>query len=209
VDFTGSYLLLAERAAVWRALNDTAVLKQVIPGCHHIAWTSDTTLDLVLKVNLGVAKPKFGGELELSDVIAATSYKLSGRGRGGLLGLAHGAASIALRDFDLAENPDLTDPGATLSDARPGEVVPDQFSLAREVIPDHWPQHGMATVLQFNARGGGSGQIMALGKAVIGKSAQGIIDRFFIRFANAMDTSVISLPAPSPSASDASPPNEN
>ncbi len=187
MDFSGSYLLLAARRSVWRALNDTATLKQVIPGCHHIAWTSDTTLDLVLRVNLGVAKPKFGGELELSDVIAATSYKLSGRGRGGLLGLAHGAASITLRDFDLAENPDLTG----------------------EAIPGHWPQHGMATILQFNAQGGGSGQIMALGKAVIGKSAQGIIDRFFIRFASAMDTSVISLPAPSPRASDASPPSEN
>ena len=45
MDFGGRYLFGATRADVWAALNDTAVLKAVIPGCERIDWTGPTTLD--------------------------------------------------------------------------------------------------------------------------------------------------------------------
>ena len=43
-------------------------------------------------------KPVFRDDLQLSGNVPAERYTLSGRGRGGVLGLAHGAADITLID---------------------------------------------------------------------------------------------------------------
>ena len=153
MDFGGRYIIAAPRAAVWAALNETEVLKAAIPGCHAIEWSGENTLDLEIKVNLGVVKPTFKGELILSNIVPAERYTLSGRGKGGLLGLAEGSADIVLAD------------------------------------------HGEQTLLVFTAVGGASGQIMKLGKAMIGNSAQRIIDGFFERFGAAMGAGVTPLGA--------------
>lgn len=148
MEFGGRYRIAAPRMAVWAALNDPDTLKAAIPGCDRIAWAGPHSLDLEIRVNLGIAKPVFKGELALSNVLPAQSYTLSGRGKGGLMGLAEGAADIRLAD------------------------------------------DGEATVLAFAAQGGASGQIMKLGKALIGNSAQKIIDGFFERFAGAMGVGI-------------------
>jgi carbon monoxide dehydrogenase subunit G len=152
VDFGGRYILSANRAQVWTALNDAAVLKAAIPGCERIDWVGPGALELEIRVKLGIARPTFKGALALSDVVPAQSYTLSGKGRGGLLGLAHGAADIVLAD------------------------------------------HAQGTELSFAAKGGASGQIMRLGAALIGNSAQKVIDGFFERFADAMGTTITALP---------------
>lgn len=141
----------APRLQVWQALNDTAILAEVIPGCENIAWRDETSLDLGVKVNLGVMHPVFTGELELSDIEPARAYTLSGRAHGRILGRAHGQARI------------------TLSDS------------------------GDDTQLSFLAEGGASDRLLALGKPLIGNSVQKVIDRFFERFAGAMQVSVIAL----------------
>ena len=38
MEFGGYYIIAAPRSAVWAALNDTAVLKAAIPGCHKIEF---------------------------------------------------------------------------------------------------------------------------------------------------------------------------
>ena len=149
--FGGRYRVAAGRMAVWQALNDPEMLKAAIPGCSHIGWSGPATLDLEIAVNLGVARPVFKGELELSDVVPARTYTLSGRGKGGLMGLAEGAADIALSDA------------------------------------------GGETLLVFTAHGGASGRIMTLGRAIVGNSAQRIIDGFFERFGEAMGVAVVPL----------------
>jgi len=122
LQFGGRYLFQAPRAAVWAALNDTEVLRAAVPGCKRIDWT------------------------------AAHRYTLSGRGRGGMLGMAEGAAHVVIEDA------------------------------------------GANTVLQFTAVGGADGGIMKLGKALIGNSAQKLIDGFFARFGEAMGAQVTPLP---------------
>lgn len=151
MDFGGRYTIAAPRVAVWAALNDTEMLKAAIPGCHRIAWASETTLDLEIKVNLGLVHPVFKGDLALSDIVPAERYTLTGKGKGGLLGLAEGSADIILDD------------------------------------------DGEDTLLVFAAQGGASGQIMRLGKAIIGNSAQKVIDGFFERFGAAMGAKVTPL----------------
>lgn len=154
MEFGGRYRIEASRQRVWVALNNPAVLKAAIPGCSFIDWSGPRTLDMSITVNLGVMKPTFKGELSLSNVIDAQSYTLSGKGKGGFLGLAEGSADITLSD------------------------------------------DGDATILRFTANGGASGQLMKLGKALIGNSAQKIIDGFFERFADAMGAPIIALDPP-------------
>lgn len=152
VDFGGRYLFGAKRAEVWAALNDTAVLKAVIPGCERIQWTGPSSLDMTIKVNFGIVHPTFDGDLTLSDVHPAERYTLSGRGRGKMLGLAQASAEI------------------TLEDAAGG------------------------TILSFDAIGKADGGIMRLGKALIGNSAQKVIDGFFDAIGKQMPANVTALP---------------
>ena len=154
MQFGGKYLLAAPRSAVWAALNHTDVLKAAIPGCQRIDWTGETALELEIKVNFGFVQPVFTGDLVLSGIVPAERYTLSGKGRGGLLGIAEGAADIVLADMP-----------------------------------------GGGTELTFTATGGADGRIMKLGKALIGNSAQKVIDGFFERFAAAMGTTVTPVPA--------------
>ena len=151
MEFGGRYLFSASRAEVWRALNQTEMLKAAIPGCRRIDWTGEAALECEIQVNFGLVQPVFTGDLELRNVVPAESYTLAGRGRGGLLGMAEAAADI------------------TLSDA------------------------GQGTELLFRASGGADGGIMKLGRAVIGNSAQRIIDGFFERFGQAMGATVTPL----------------
>ena len=151
MEFGGRYRVAAPRLTVWAALNDTAVLKAAIPGCHRIDWAGETALDLEIKVNLGVVHPVFKGGLTLSGIVPAQRYTLTGKGKGGLLGLAEGSADIVLSDA------------------------------------------GGDTELVFTATGGASGQIMRLGKAIIGNSEQKVIDGFFERFGEAMGARVTPL----------------
>ena len=148
MEFGGKYVIQAPRKQVWRALNDADVLQQVIPGCKKIEWVSQTELEVSVSVNLGITSPTFVGDLTLSDISPAEKYTLSGRGRGGILGQAQGAADIVLID------------------------------------------HVHGTSLTFTAVGGASGQIMRLGRTIVGASAQKIIDRFFERFALAMGATI-------------------
>lgn len=155
MDFGGRYHFAADRLAVWAALNDVHVLKAVIPGCEHMAWTGPNTLELRIRVNFGVVHPTFTGDLQLSDVHPAEHYVLAGRGRGGMLGLAQGAARIRLED-------------------RPAG----------------------GTLLSFTAEGRADGGIMRLGRALIGKSAQRVIDGFFESIGRQMGVIVTALPPP-------------
>jgi len=151
MQFGGRYLFAAPRPLVWAALNDAGVLQAAIPGCRRLEWSGPDQLAIEISVSLGPVRPTFSGDLTLSNVRPAESYRLEGRGRGGLLGLAHGGADIVL-----ADQPEGTE-------------------------------------LRFLAEGGASGRIMQLGRALVGSSAQGIIDGFFARFAQAMGAEITVL----------------
>ena len=152
MEFGGKYAFAAPRLTVWAALNDAQILKAAIPGCERIEWTGPSELDLKIAVNLGIARPVFGGVLELSKIVPAESYRLSGHGKGGFLGQAHGSADVGLWDIE------------------------------------------GGTALEFEALGGASGRLAALGKTLIGNSAQAVIDGFFERIGAAMAVDVKPLP---------------
>lgn len=96
MDMTGEYRIGAARETVWRALNDPAILKQVIPGCDEIAWVSDTELTAKIGVKIGPLSAHFSGKIVLSDLNPPGSYTISGEGQGGIAGFAKGSARVRL-----------------------------------------------------------------------------------------------------------------
>lgn len=58
--------------------------------------------------------------------------------------------------------------------------------------------HGAGTLLVFTAAGGASGRLLSLGRKLLGRSAQGVIDGFFVRFGEAMGAEVTPLPPDEP-----------
>jgi carbon monoxide dehydrogenase subunit G len=96
----GSVTLPADRARVWDALNDPAILKQSIPGCQELNKTGDEGFEAVAKVSIGPVKATFKGAVTLSDIDAPNGYTISGEGQGGIAGFAKGGAKVKLDDAE-------------------------------------------------------------------------------------------------------------
>lgn len=95
---SGEELIPAPREAVWKALNDPDVLKQSIPGCESITKHSGTKMEAKVTIKLGPVKAGFTGVVNLSDIKAPESYRISGEGKGGLAGFAKGGADVRLEE---------------------------------------------------------------------------------------------------------------
>lgn len=96
MDMTGEERIAAPREAVWKALNDTEVLKACIPGCESLERISDTELEATVGVKLGPVKARFNGKVELSNLNPPLSYTITGEGKGDIAGFAKGGADVTL-----------------------------------------------------------------------------------------------------------------
>ncbi|WP_028032281.1 carbon monoxide dehydrogenase subunit G [Chelativorans sp. J32] len=94
----GEEKIAAPVEAVWRALNDPAVLKECIPGCESLEKKSDTQFSAVVSLKIGPIKARFNGEVELTNLNPPHSYTISGEGKGGVAGFAKGGADVALKE---------------------------------------------------------------------------------------------------------------
>jgi carbon monoxide dehydrogenase subunit G len=96
---SGEEFIPAPRESVWKALNDTDVLKRCIPGCESITRHSPTEMSAKVTVKLGPVKASFGGDVTLSNIDAPNSYRISGKGTG-MAGVASGGANVSLSDAE-------------------------------------------------------------------------------------------------------------
>jgi carbon monoxide dehydrogenase subunit G len=96
----GDVLLPADRATVWKMLNDVDVLRACIPGCETLDKTSDTEFNAVAKLKIGPVSARFKGSIALSDLDPPNGYRISGQGDGGISGFAKGGANVRLEDAD-------------------------------------------------------------------------------------------------------------
>lgn len=96
MEMTGEQLIPQSQDVTWKALNDTAVLKDCIPGCESIEQTGDNEYQLVMTARVGPVSAKFKGKMTLSDIVAPQSYRLAFEGQGGVAGFAKGEASVHL-----------------------------------------------------------------------------------------------------------------
>ena len=96
----GEFRVPTDRETVWRALNDTEVLKECLPGCQEIEKTSDTEMAATLVIKVGPVKATFKGGVTLSDLDPPNGYTISGQGQGGTAGFASGEARVNLVEED-------------------------------------------------------------------------------------------------------------
>ena len=100
VTMSGEFVLPADKATVWARLNDAETLKASIPGCESLEKLSDTEMQAVVKVKIGPVSARFKGKVNLTDIDAPNSYRISGQGDGGIAGFAKGGANVRLSDAD-------------------------------------------------------------------------------------------------------------
>mgnify|MGYP003685959913 CR=1 FL=1 len=94
---TGSYQINLEKQKVWKALNNSEVLKQAIPGCEEFIKNSDKEFTATATNKIGPFNATFTGDIELKDLNPPNSYKISGSGNSPV-GFASGEASVNLED---------------------------------------------------------------------------------------------------------------
>ena len=96
MEMTGEQLIALPQQATWDALNDTAVLKDCIPGCDSIDRQSDTEYLLTMTAKVGPVSARFKGKMTLLEVQAPDAYTLHFEGQGGVAGFAKGEARVTL-----------------------------------------------------------------------------------------------------------------
>ena len=92
---TGSYKMDVKNEVVWKALNDSNILKQCIPGCESFDKESENVFNATATNQIGPMNATFLGEIKLSNMKANQSYTLSGEGQSSV-GFANGSADVKL-----------------------------------------------------------------------------------------------------------------
>ena len=96
MEMQASRQLAVTQQQAWDALNDPEVLKVCIPGCDKVEATGENQYAIGMALKIGPVSAKFKGNIELSDIQAPASYKLSFEGQGGPAGHGKGSAAVVL-----------------------------------------------------------------------------------------------------------------
>ena len=91
----GSYKLNVKKEVVWKALNNSNILKQCIPGCESFEEESDNIFNATATNQIGPMNATFSGTVKLSNIKENQSYILSGEGNSSV-GFANGSANVKL-----------------------------------------------------------------------------------------------------------------
>jgi len=92
---SGSYKLNIKKEVVWKALNDSNILKQCIPGCESFERQSDNIFNAKATNQIGPMNATFSGTVTLSNIKENQSYTLSGEGNSSV-GFVNGSAEVKL-----------------------------------------------------------------------------------------------------------------
>jgi carbon monoxide dehydrogenase subunit G len=95
---TGQQAVPLPQAQTWEALNDTAVLKECIPGCEALDKVSDNQYELAIRSRIGPVSARFKGLMTLENVDPPNAYTMVFEGQGGVAGFAKGQASVTLTE---------------------------------------------------------------------------------------------------------------
>lgn len=96
VELKGEEYIAANPDAVWRTLNDTALLIDCIPGCEKLERISENVIEATILVRISLIKLRFHGRLILSNLNPPHSYTIAGEGEGSVSGLASGKTDVSL-----------------------------------------------------------------------------------------------------------------
>ena len=98
MEMTGQQVVPLPQAQTWESLNDTAVLKECIPGCEALEQIAENQYKLSIKSKIGPVSARFTGIMTLQDVEAPRAYTMVFEGQGGVAGFAKGQAAVSLSE---------------------------------------------------------------------------------------------------------------
>ena len=93
---TDQCILPAPPEAVWRALNDPAVLQACLPGCKSLEKVDERHFESTVQIRVGPVAATFKGNVELSDLDPPRAYTIVGSGNAGAVGFAKVTARVRL-----------------------------------------------------------------------------------------------------------------
>ena len=96
LDFKDDRIIAATPERVWQCLLDPIVLKECVPGCQSLTGNVDEGFMATVVQRVGPVKATFKGVVQLSDLNAPQSLRISGKGEGGVAGFARGGADVTL-----------------------------------------------------------------------------------------------------------------
>lgn len=79
---SGTSTLTADRATVWAALNDPAVLVATIPGCRRLETIGTDAYAMTVAAGVGSIKGVYDGEVRLTDQEHPGSFRMHAQGSG-------------------------------------------------------------------------------------------------------------------------------
>ena len=82
MNITGSHTVPAPRERVWELLHDPGALQRMVPGCQTLDAESPTRFSATLAVGVGPIRGRFSGTVEIEDLAANESYKMTLSGQG-------------------------------------------------------------------------------------------------------------------------------
>jgi len=91
----GSYKMNVKKEVVWKALNDSNILKQCIPGCESFDNESKNVFNVIATNQIGPMNATFSGRVTLSNIQENQSYTLSGEGQSSV-GFVNGSTDVKL-----------------------------------------------------------------------------------------------------------------
>ena len=91
----GSYQLNVKKEIVWKALNDSNILKQCIPGCESFDKENSNVFHATATNQIGPMNATFSGTVTISNIKQNQSYTISGEGQSPV-GFANGSADVKL-----------------------------------------------------------------------------------------------------------------
>lgn len=96
---SGTSQLSSDRAAVWLALNDPAVLVRTIPGCRRLEARGEDAYAMTVAAGVGSIKGVYDGEVRLSDQQEPGSFRMHAQGSGAA-GTIGADVAVRLEDAD-------------------------------------------------------------------------------------------------------------
>lgn len=79
---SGTSHLSADRDAVWRALNDPAVLVRTIPGCRRLEALGGDAYKMTIAAGVGSIKGVYDGQVRLTEQEQPGSFRMHAQGAG-------------------------------------------------------------------------------------------------------------------------------
>ncbi len=100
VEQSGEHRIPAERSAVWRSLNDPAVLARCIDGCQSLERLGEDAFTATVRAKVGPVRATFQVALKLTDMRPPESYVLHADVKGAGAGFGKGSAEVALAETE-------------------------------------------------------------------------------------------------------------